>query len=87
VRPEGPAAIPRPPRDYARLLYFDSLTLSQVNLRFLVEQFGADHVMIGSDYPFDMGSDDPVAALAEANLPPTAREQIESTTAVRFLGL
>jgi aminocarboxymuconate-semialdehyde decarboxylase len=87
VRPEGPAAIPRPPREYAKLLYFDSLTLSPVNLRFLVDQFGADHVMIGSDYPFDMGADDPVAALAEASLPPPAREAIESTTAIRFLGL
>lgn len=36
VRPEGPAAIPRPPREYARRLYFDSLTLSAANLRFLV---------------------------------------------------
>lgn len=87
VRPEGPAAIPRPPREYAKLLYFDSLTLSPVNLRFLVDQFGADHVMIGSDYPFDMGADDPVAALAEAHLPSPAREAIESTTAIRFLGL
>lgn len=87
VRPEGPAAIPRPPRDYARLLYFDSLTLSAANLRFLVEQFGADHVVIGSDYPFDMGSADPVGAVSEAGLPAAAREQIEGATALRFLGL
>jgi aminocarboxymuconate-semialdehyde decarboxylase len=87
VRPEGPAAIPRPPRDYAQLLYFDSLTLSAANLRFLVEQFGADHVVIGSDYPFDMGSADPVGAVGEAGLPASAREQIEGGTALRFLGL
>jgi aminocarboxymuconate-semialdehyde decarboxylase len=87
VRPEGPAAIPRPPREYARQLYFDSLTLSAANLKFLVQQFGADRVVIGSDYPFDMGSDDPVAALGEAELPAAAREQIEAGTAVRFLGL
>jgi aminocarboxymuconate-semialdehyde decarboxylase len=87
VRPEGPAAIPRPPRAYARQLYFDSLTLSPANLRFLVEQFGADHVVVGSDYPFDMGSADPVHAVAEAGLPPAAREQIEHVTAHRFLGL
>jgi aminocarboxymuconate-semialdehyde decarboxylase len=87
VRPEGPAAIPRPPREYARRLYFDSLTLSAANLRFVVEQFGADHVVIGSDYPFDMGSDDPVGAVAGAGLPPAARAQIESGAAVRFLGL
>jgi aminocarboxymuconate-semialdehyde decarboxylase len=87
VRPEGPAAIPRPPREYAKLLYFDSLTLSPANLNFLVAQFGAERVVLGSDYPFDMGSDDPVAALAEASLPSPAREQIESAAAVRFLGL
>jgi aminocarboxymuconate-semialdehyde decarboxylase len=87
VRPEGPAAIPRPPREYARLLYFDSLTLSAANLRFLVEQFGAERIVIGSDYPFDMGSDDPVAALGEAGLPAAAREQIEGEAARRFLGL
>lgn len=87
VRPEGPAAIPRPPREYARRLYFDSLTLSGVNLRFLVEQFGADHVVIGSDYPFDMGSTDPVGAVAEAGLAKAEQAQIVSATAVRFLGL
>ena len=52
-----------------------------------MEQFGAERVVIGSDYPFDMGSDDPVAALAEANLPAAAREQIEGIAATRFLGL
>jgi aminocarboxymuconate-semialdehyde decarboxylase len=87
VRPEGPAAIPKPPREYARRLYFDSLTLSPANLRFLAEQFGAERVVIGSDYPFDMGADDPVGALAEANLPSAARAAIESTAAARFLAL
>jgi aminocarboxymuconate-semialdehyde decarboxylase len=87
VRPEGPAAIPRPPREYARRLYFDSLTLNPANLRFLVEQFGADHVVIGSDYPFDMGAVDPVGAVGEAALSDVARKQIEGVTAARFLGL
>jgi aminocarboxymuconate-semialdehyde decarboxylase len=87
VRPEGPAAIPRPPREYARLLYFDSLTLSADNLRFVVEQFGAERVVLGSDYPFDMGSADPVGAVAEAGLSAAAREHVEGGAAVRFLGL
>jgi aminocarboxymuconate-semialdehyde decarboxylase len=87
VRPEGPAAIPRPPREYARLLYFDSLTLSAENLRFLVDRFGADRIVIGSDYPFDMGSADPVGAVGEAGLPATERQKIEGDSARRFLGL
>ena len=73
VRPEGPESIPRRPREYARLLHFDSLTHSPANLRFLVAEFGAERVVMGSDYPFDMGSPDPVAAIGEAGLDPAAR--------------
>ncbi|MGH2356992.1 MAG: amidohydrolase family protein [Candidatus Limnocylindria bacterium] len=87
VRPEGPKAIPKEPREYARLLYFDSLTHSPANLRFMVEQFGADRIVLGSDYPFDMGSPDPVAALAEAALDAKRSALIEGETAARFLGL
>jgi aminocarboxymuconate-semialdehyde decarboxylase len=58
-----------------------------MNLKFLVEQFGADRVVIGSDYPFDMGAVDPIGAVAEAGLSEAARKQIEGATAARFLGL
>lgn len=68
VRPEGPAAIPRKPSHYAKSLFFDSLTLDATNLRFLIARFGADRVMMGSDYSFDMGASDPVASIAEAYL-------------------
>jgi aminocarboxymuconate-semialdehyde decarboxylase len=87
VRPEGPAAIPREPREYARRIYVDSLTLAAENLRFIVDVLGADRVVIGSDYPFDMGADDPVGFLAGAALDPAVRAGIESANAVRFLGL
>lgn len=85
VRPEGPAAIPKEPRQYARRLFFDSLTHSPRNLRFLVEEFGGDRVMMGSDYPFDMGSPDPVAAVGEAALDAPTRAAIEGANAARFL--
>ena len=48
---------------------------------------GADRVVIGSDYPFDMGADDPVGFLDGAALDPAVRAGIESANAVRFLGL
>jgi aminocarboxymuconate-semialdehyde decarboxylase len=87
VRPEGPAAIPHPPREYARRIYVDSLTLSPANLRLIVDVLGPERVVIGSDYPFDMGEDDPVGFVAGAGLHATVREAIESGNAVRFLGL
>jgi aminocarboxymuconate-semialdehyde decarboxylase len=87
VRPEGPAAIPREPREYARRIYVDSLTLATENLRFIVDVLGADRVVIGSDYPFDMGTDDPVGFLAGAALDAATRAAIERDNAVRFLRL
>lgn len=87
VRPEGRQAIPREPREYARLIYVDALTLGARNLALVVEELGADRVMLGSDYPFDMGDADPVASLARAPLDARARALIEGETAARFLSL
>ena len=87
VRPEGPAAIPREPREYARRIYVDSLTHGAANLRFILAELGAERVVVGSDYPFDMGYDDPVGVLAASGLEPAVRAGIESANAARFLGL
>ncbi len=62
---ECTAAIPRPPGTYMRQLYFDCITFQPRTLRFLVDLVGADHVLIGSDYPFDMGPADPVAEVID----------------------
>jgi len=85
---EGPAAIPREPREYARRIWVDSLTLSASNLRFVVDELGMDRVVIGSDYPFDMVADDPVRAVESAGLVPAARTAIvDGANAARCLGL
>jgi aminocarboxymuconate-semialdehyde decarboxylase len=87
VRPEGPAAIPREPREYARRIFVDSLTPSAANLRFLLDELGAGQVVMGSDYPFDMGQEDPVGFLAGAGLDAAVRAGIEEANGARFLGL
>src|SRR5262249_58087314 len=69
VRPESHSSVDEPSA-YLRKLWFDSLVHSPVVLRHLVETVGADRVVLGSDYPFDMGSDDPVAELVTAGLAP-----------------
>jgi aminocarboxymuconate-semialdehyde decarboxylase len=60
VRLEPKVNINRPPNEYIKLLYFDTITHWDRALEFLVNTVGADHVVVGSDYPFDMGSTDPV---------------------------
>jgi aminocarboxymuconate-semialdehyde decarboxylase len=64
VRPEGKVRIQRPPSEYFSLLSFDSLAHSGPSLAFLLETVGAERVMLGSDYPFDMRDDDPVKTIA-----------------------
>jgi len=85
IRPEGPAAIPNEPREYARRIWVDSLSHGPGNLKFIVEQLGADRVVIGSDYPFDMGFDDPVGELAASGLPADVQARIAGDNALRFL--
>ena len=49
-------------------LFFDSLVHSPAELRALVAAAGPGQVLLGSDYPFDMGSDRPAAEVIEAQL-------------------
>lgn len=59
VRPES--RTPREkPSSYLKKLYFDSLVYEPEALANLVAQVGAERIMLGSDFPFDMGSEDPV---------------------------
>jgi predicted TIM-barrel fold metal-dependent hydrolase len=58
-----------PPSDYLRRMWFDALVYTPRALRHLVEAAGADKVVLGTDYPFDMGVTDPVERAAAAALP------------------
>jgi len=67
VRPEGRGCA-HEPSSYLRRLWFDTVVHSERGLRDLVEIVGADRVVLGSDFPFDMGLDDPVAFVRGAGL-------------------
>ncbi|HEU0102432.1 MAG TPA: amidohydrolase family protein [Mycobacteriales bacterium] len=67
VRPEAHGCA-EPPSSYLRRLWFDSLVHSPAALRTLVDAVGADRVLLGSDYPFDMGVADPVERVRAAAL-------------------
>ena len=60
VRPDAQTYIKKKPSSYLKKLYFDTVTFDTDLLQGLVTMFGAGKVMMGSDYPFDMGDDDPV---------------------------
>ncbi len=81
-------SLARRPSEYLKLFYFDHITHSSRSLRFLIDLVGADKVMIGSDYPFDMGPDDPVGSVEDDDaLTETERSLLTSANARRFLRL
>jgi aminocarboxymuconate-semialdehyde decarboxylase len=84
---EARSAIPRAPSEYARRVWVDSLTHSPGALALVLETFGHDRVVLGSDYPFRMGTEDPVAALEPAGLDAELRRRLLSQNALAFLGL
>jgi len=51
------------PTELARRLYYDTVLHDPRALAFLVERVGADRVLMGTDYPFEMGDHDPVATV------------------------
>jgi aminocarboxymuconate-semialdehyde decarboxylase len=61
VRSEARIHIQQPPSTYQRRLYYDCLTDSEAGLRFLLDHVGADHVVLGSDWPYVRWEPSPVA--------------------------
>jgi aminocarboxymuconate-semialdehyde decarboxylase len=51
------------PVDVLKRLYYDTITFSPATLRYLIDLVGADRLMLGSDYPFEMGDPDPVGTV------------------------
>ncbi len=77
----------RRPSEYLRGIFYDALVYSPGALRHLVAAVGADKVVLGTDYPFDMGVADPVARAAAAGLPAADLGAILSGNAAGLLGL
>jgi aminocarboxymuconate-semialdehyde decarboxylase len=71
----------------ARRFYYDNLVFDPAAIGFLVQQYGASQVLLGTDYPFVMGDADPLGTLGNAGLDGATLERITSSNAMRFLGL
>jgi aminocarboxymuconate-semialdehyde decarboxylase len=87
VRPEC-RLTPRPPSTYLAKLYFDSVVYSTQSLSNLVRQVGSDRLVMGTDYPFDMGESDPVGLIERTpDLSSQDRSNILGENAARLLKL
>lgn len=80
--------IKHPPTSYLKKLYFDTVVFAPDQLAYLVQQYGSDHIVLGTDYPFDMAEDDPIGLLARTpGLSDADRDAIAGGNAARLLKL
>ena len=87
ARSDCHANLPKPPGEYLAQVYVDSVVFTPHQLRALVEVFGADHVIMGTDYPFDMAEYDPVGHVVDSGFDAKTVEAICGGNAKRLLGL
>jgi aminocarboxymuconate-semialdehyde decarboxylase len=59
ARVDPRTVLKRKPRQSLAKLYFDTIVFDREQLRHLVNLWGADHIVVGTDYPYDMGWYDP----------------------------
>jgi aminocarboxymuconate-semialdehyde decarboxylase len=87
VRPEA-QTIPFPPSHYLQRVFVDCLVFRPENVAHIIRQLGASQVVLGTDYPFDMGEEHPLEVLAAVEgLSDEDRTRIKSGNALRLLGM
>jgi len=86
ARPDCRTVIKRPPSSYLKKMYFDTIAFDPAMLRHMIDHYEAGHVLLGTDYPYDMGVDDPLGFISR--VPRLKREEqamIEGRNAARLL--
>jgi aminocarboxymuconate-semialdehyde decarboxylase len=81
--PAARESLAESPAATARRFFYDHLVFEAAAAKFVAASFGASQILVGSDYPFNMGDPDPAGTLAKAGLDPA----LTAANARRFLGL
>lgn len=87
VIPDLKNAAERPVADYLKRFYYDTITHSPEALKYLVDLVGADRVMLGSDYCFNMGYARPREIVSKLAISPADRDKILFANARRLLAM
>ena len=86
--PDCRVNIDKPPSDYLRRFYFDTVNFDPNALRLAVDFAGASQILAGSDYPHQIGSIPLMKeSLAALNVSAEEREMIMATNARRLYGV
>jgi aminocarboxymuconate-semialdehyde decarboxylase len=79
ARSDTHGTLPNAPTSYLKRIYVDTVVFTPNQLAELVRVFGADHVLLGTDYPYDMAEYDPLGHIA-------AVEGFDATTIAALAG-
>jgi aminocarboxymuconate-semialdehyde decarboxylase len=88
ARPDCRTVLKKKPSSSLEKFYFDTITFDPTMLKQLIERFGADHVLLGTDYPYDMGVEDPLGFINRVSgLNSANKDKITGRNAARLLGI
>ena len=82
-----PLHLAQPPSAYMQRFTYDTIVHSKSVMEFLIQEVGAEHIMLGSDYCFDMGYERPVEFLERVNISSSKRKMILGQNAAKLLKL
>jgi aminocarboxymuconate-semialdehyde decarboxylase len=86
VRPEGKAHLKDGPAASLDRLLYDTILHAKAQLEFLIGDVGSSRVLLGSDYPFDMGQYDTVALVRSLKISEPDKQKILGGAAEALLG-
>ncbi len=86
-REEPRVRLRTPPLDYLKWFYYDTVLYHPPALRYLAEAVGADRLMLGTDYPYDMCPRDPRQIVADAGFDAGERDRINGATSTAVFHL
>lgn len=86
-QPQAQAKLKENPLDSLRRFYYDTLTHDADLLKSLIEFVGVDHILVGSDYPFDMGDDHPANIVHALDIDQADKENILYGNAQQLLNI
>jgi aminocarboxymuconate-semialdehyde decarboxylase len=84
-QPQARSRLGEPVDESLRRFYYDTITHDVGLLRALVDYVGAEHVVLGSDYPFDMADARPVETVRACRLDAAQEKAILAGNAARLL--
>ncbi|MEI8400074.1 MAG: amidohydrolase family protein [Alcaligenaceae bacterium] len=88
ARPDSRTQLKKKPSSYLKKFYYDTITFDSGMLDSLIEKYSVKHVLLGSDYPYDMADDNPLKTIQGVlNLTDDERKLIQGGNAAKLFKL